>query len=177
MKTMIKLLLFGGLALCIAVGLFVGKKYFDGFSCCTKLWKNKTEQTFAIIKPDAVLAKNSGKIIDRIESEDFEIVAMKKETLTQKQAEEFYAEHKGKKFFAELVSFMTSGPVVLMVLSKENAIKAWRELMGSTNPEQAAPETLRKLYGASMSTNAVHGSDAPESAAREIKLMFPELGQ
>ena len=176
MKTIIKQLIFGGLALCITAGLFVGKNYFDELSCCTKLWKNKTEQTFAIIKPDAILAKNSGKIIDRIESEGFEIVAMKKVTLTQKQAEEFYAEHKGKKFFTDLVSFMTSGPVVLMVLSKENAIKAWRELMGSTNPEHAAAETLRKLYGASMSTNAVHGSDAPESAAREIKLMFPELG-
>lgn len=177
MKTCIKWLLFCGLILFVAAGLFIAKNYFGCFSCCTKLWSPQSELTFAMIKPDAVQAKNSGKIIDRIESEGFEITAMKKVTLTQKQAEEFYAEHKGKKFFAELVSFMTSGPVVLMALSKENAIKAWRELMGSTNPEQAAPETLRKLYGASMSTNAVHGSDAPESAAREIKLMFPELGK
>lgn len=177
MKTCTKWLLASGLVLLVAAGLFVAKNYFGCFSCCTKLWPTQSEQTFAMIKPDAVAAKNSGKIIDRIESEGFEIIAMKKVTLSQKQAEEFYAEHNGKKFFAELVSFMTSGPVILMTLSKENAIKAWRELMGSTNPEQAAPETLRKLYGASMSTNAVHGSDAPESAAREIRLMFPDLGQ
>ena len=133
------------------------------------------ERTFAIIKPDAVRAKNAGKIIDRIEQEGFTIVGMKKLQLTAKQAEDFYAVHKGKPFLPELVAFMTSGPVVVMVLEKHNAIQAWRDLMGPTNPANAGEVTLRKLYGTDIGCNATHGSDAPETAAQEIKFFFPEL--
>lgn len=165
-------LLLGGLILSIAlVGLFLGIKFLKNNSLDNK----RPEQTFAMIKPDAVAALYTGKIIDRIEQEGFTIVALKKTTLTQKRAEDFYAEHHEKKFFPELIEFMTSGPVVLMVLSKKNAINAWRELMGSTNPEQAAPNTLRKLYGTNVGNNAVHGSDSKTSAQREITLIFPNL--
>jgi len=133
------------------------------------------EKTLAIIKPDAVKAKNSGKIIDRIEKEGFNIVALKKLHLTQKQAESFYEVHKGKGFFDELVKFMSSGPIVVMVLEKNEAIKAWRDLMGNTDPEQAPANTIRKLYGTNKGINATHGSDAPETAKQEIKFFFPEL--
>ncbi|MBY0352972.1 nucleoside-diphosphate kinase [Candidatus Babeliales bacterium] len=133
------------------------------------------EHTLAIIKPDAVRAHNSGKIIDRIEQEGFEIVGMKKINLSLAQAQSFYAVHKERPFFGELVEFMTSGPVVVMALAKDNAVKAWRDLMGATNPAQAADNTIRKLYGASVGENATHGSDAPETAAEEVKFFFPEL--
>ncbi len=133
------------------------------------------ERTLAIIKPDAVRAKNAGKIIDRIEAEGFSIVGMKKINLATKQAEEFYAVHKGKPFYAELVEFMTSGPVVIMALEKSNAIQAWRDLMGSTDPVKSAPNCLRRLYGTSVGQNATHGSDAVQTAAVEIKFFFPEL--
>lgn len=133
------------------------------------------QRTFAIIKPDAVAAGNSGKIIDKIEQGGFKIVAMKKIQLAKEKAEEFYAVHKGKSFFDELVTFMTSGPVVVMILEKENAIQAWRDLMGSTDPEKAVEGTLRKLFGTNVGQNAVHGSDAPETAKNEIKLFFPEI--
>ena len=137
--------------------------------------QNEIQRTFAIIKPDAVAAGNSGKIIDKIEQSEFKIIAMKKIQMTKEKAEEFYAVHKGKPFFAELVTFMTSGPVVVMVLEKENAIQAWRDLMGSTNPETATEGTLRKPFGTNIGQNAVHGSDAPETAKNEIKLFFPEI--
>ncbi len=133
------------------------------------------EKTFAIIKPDAVKAKHIGNIISRIEQEGFNILGMKKIHITKPQAAEFYAVHQGKPFFAELVEFMTSGPVVVMALEKENAIKAWRDLMGATNPEKAEPNTLRKLYGTNVGSNATHGSDAPETAKIELTLFFPEL--
>jgi nucleoside-diphosphate kinase len=133
------------------------------------------ERTLAIIKPDAVRAKNAGKIIDRIEAEGFTIVGMKKINLSQQQAEDFYAVHKGKPFYAELVEFMTSGPVVVMALEKNQAIQAWRDLMGSTDPVKAAPHTLRKLYGTNVGVNATHGSDAPQTAAVEVTFFFPEL--
>ena len=133
------------------------------------------EKTFAIIKPDAVRAKNAGKIIDRIEHEGFAILGMKKVQLSTQQAEDFYAVHKGKPFLPELVEFMTSGPVVVMVLEKQNAVQAWRDLMGPTNPANAGEATLRKLYGTDIGCNATHGSDAPETAAHEIKFFFPEL--
>ena len=133
------------------------------------------ERTLAIIKPDAVRAKNAGKIIDRIEAEGFNIVGMKKLNLSTQQAEDFYAVHQGKPFYAELVEFMTSGPVVAMALEKDSAIQAWRDLMGSTDPVKAAPNTLRKLYGTNVGVNATHGSDAVQTAAVEIKFFFPEL--
>ena len=133
------------------------------------------EKTFAIIKPDAVKAKSAGKIIDRIEAEGFNILGMKKIHLSQEQAETFYGVHKERPFFGELVKFMTSGPVVVMTLQKDGAIKAWRDLMGATDPAQAEENTLRKLYGSNKGENATHGSDAPETAAEEIKFFFPEL--
>lgn len=134
------------------------------------------ERTFAIIKPDAVAAKHSGKIIDRIEHEGFTIVGMKKLHMTKQQAQAFYAVHKDRGFYGELVDFMSSGPVIVMALEKPNAIIAWRDLMGVTDPAKAAPNTLRKLYGTSIGNNATHGSDAPETAKDEVKFFFPELG-
>ena len=133
------------------------------------------ERTFAMIKPDAVAANNSGKIIDLIEQEGFTIVGMKKTRLNKEKAQEFYAVHKDRPFFGELVDFVTSGPVIIMALEKENAIKAWRDLMGATNPAQAAEGTMRKRFGANIGNNAVHGSDAPETAEFELSLFFPEL--
>lgn len=133
------------------------------------------EKTFAIIKPDAVKAKSAGKIIDRIEAEGFNILGMKKIHMSQEQAETFYGVHKERPFFGELVKFMTSGPVIVMTLQKDGAIKAWRDLMGATDPAEASENTLRKLYGSNKGENATHGSDAPETAAEEIKFFFPEL--
>lgn len=133
------------------------------------------ERTLGIIKPDAVRAKATGKIIDRIEHEGFNIVSMKKIQISTEKAEAFYAVHKGKPFYGELVEFMVSGPIVVMMLEKVNAIKSWRDLMGATNPEKAEPNTLRKLYGTNVGSNATHGSDAPETAQEELKFFFPEL--
>ncbi len=133
------------------------------------------EKTFAIIKPDAVAAGNSGKIIDRIEQEGFKIIAMKKIRLTKKQAEGFYAVHKEKPFFNDLTDFMSSGPCIVMALEKDNAILDWRKLMGATNPADAEEGTLRKLYGKNIDNNATHGSDAPETAAIELKYFFSDL--
>ncbi len=133
------------------------------------------EKTLAIIKPDAMKAGFNDAIINHIKANGFTIVAKKEMSLTKAQAEGFYAEHKERSFFPELVLFMTSGPVTVMVLEKENAIQAWRDLMGATDPIQAEPGTIRKLFGASKGENATHGSDAPLSAAREIAFFFPEL--
>ncbi len=130
------------------------------------------QKTFAIIKPDAVAAGNAGKILALIEENGFRIVAMRKETLTRPVAEGFYAVHNGKGFFAELVDFMTEAPVVLLALEREDAIDKWREVMGSTNPANAAEGTVRKLYGTSIGRNASHGSDAPETAAFELSWFF-----
>jgi len=130
------------------------------------------EQTFAIIKPNAVKKNIAGKIISMWEAAGFEIVQIKKLRLNKDQAEGFYAEHQGKGFFDELIAFMTSGPVYLLVLAKDNAVEDNRKLMGATNPEKAAEGTIRKLYADSMGENAVHGSDSPVSAAREIRYFF-----
>lgn len=130
------------------------------------------EMTFAIIKPNAVKKNVAGKIISMWEDAGFEIVQIKKRTLTKEQAEGFYAEHQGKGFFDELIAFMTSSPVYLLVLAKENAVEDNRKLMGATNPEKAAEGTIRKLYADSMGENAVHGSDSPVSAAREVRYFF-----
>lgn len=132
------------------------------------------ETTLAIIKPDAVAAGNIGKIVARIEQEGFTIAGMKMVQLSPAEGEAFYAVHKARPFFGELVSFITSGPVVVMALKKANAIAAWRDLMGATNPEQAAPNTLRKLYGKNIGSNATHGSDAPETAAQEVAFFFKD---
>lgn len=133
------------------------------------------QKTLAIIKPDAVKAKHIGAIIGRIEQEGFDISALEKMHITLEMAQDFYAVHKGKGFYDALTSFMASGPIVVMVLEKENAIQAWRTLMGATNPAQAEAGTLRKLYATSIDHNAVHGSDAPETARQEIDFFFPEL--
>lgn len=133
------------------------------------------ERTFAMIKPDAVAAKNSGKIIDMIEAHGFTIVGMKKTKLDKSKAEEFYAVHKERPFFGELVSFVTSGPVILLALEKDNAVKAWRDLMGATDSRKADKGTIRNLFGTDIGKNATHGSDAQETAKVELALFFPEL--
>lgn len=133
------------------------------------------EKTFALIKPDAVAAGHTGAIISRIEKEGFKIVGMKKMQITRAQAEVFYGVHKSRPFFGELVDFITSGPVVKLALEKENAINDWRDLMGATNPAQAAEGSLRKLFGTSIGNNATHGSDAKETAQFELVLFFPKI--
>lgn len=130
------------------------------------------EKTFSIIKPNAMQKPVIGKIIGQFEDGDLRIAAAKMTRLSRNQCEEFYAEHKERPFFGELVDFMTSGPVMLMVLAGEGAIQRNREIMGATNPSEAAPGTIRALYGDSVGENAVHGSDSPASAQREIALFF-----
>ena len=129
------------------------------------------QRTLSIVKPDAVRAGNAGKIIAEIEAQ-FKIVAMRKLQITPAQAAAFYAVHKGKPFYESLCEFMASGPIVVMCLEGEDAIANYRKLMGATNPEKAEPGTLRKKYAESMSHNAVHGSDAPETAAYELGFFF-----
>jgi nucleoside-diphosphate kinase len=145
--------------------MFVIKPYFS---------HKPVQQTLAIIKPDAVAAKVTGKIIEKIEQAGFKIVDLRKIQLEKEGAEKFYAEHKTKTFFADLVSFMTSGPVIVMILEKEEAVNGWRELMGTTDPAKANEGTIRKLFGTSIEKNAVHGSDSLESAPREIKFFFSD---
>ncbi|WAR45448.1 nucleoside-diphosphate kinase [Methylomonas rapida] len=130
------------------------------------------ERTFSIIKPDAVAKNVIGEIVSRFEKNGLRVVASKMLQLTQEQAEGFYAEHKERGFFKDLVSFMTSGPVIVQVLEGENAVLKNRELMGATNPKEAAPGTIRADFAVSIDENAVHGSDASESAAREIAYFF-----
>jgi nucleoside-diphosphate kinase len=133
------------------------------------------ENTFAIIKPDACGRNISGKILAKIEENGFQVIAMKKMWMTKKQAEGFYAVHRGKPFFNSLTDFMSSGPCIVMVLQKENAIAAWRRLMGATNPANAEPGTIRKEFARSVEANSVHGSDAPETAAYEVAYFFSAL--
>ena len=131
--------------------------------------------TFGIIKPDAVRAGNAGKIVDRVLVSGFKIRGMKLVHQTRKQAEGFYSVHASKGFFNELTEFMSSGPCVVLALEKENAVPAWRELMGATNPEEATDGTLRKDFAASIGENAVHGSDSDENATIEIAYFFSKL--
>jgi len=133
------------------------------------------EKTFAIIKPDACKRNIAGKILTKIEEKGFHVIAMKKIAMTRRQAEGFYAVHRGKPFFDSLTDFMSSGPCIVMVLEKENAIAAWRTLMGATNPANADPGTIRKEFAQSLEANSVHGSDAPETAEYEIKYFFSAL--
>jgi nucleoside-diphosphate kinase len=130
------------------------------------------ERTFSIIKPDAVRRDLIGNIIAVFEKNGLRPVALKKIKMTRAQAEGFYAVHKDRPFFGELVETMTSGPVVVQVLEGEGAILRNREVMGATNPANAAEGTIRKLYALSVGENSVHGSDAPETAAQEIKFFF-----
>ncbi|MGL5758301.1 nucleoside-diphosphate kinase [Plesiomonas sp.] len=132
------------------------------------------EQTFSIIKPDAVAKNLIGAIYGRFEAAGLKIIAAKMVHLTAQQAAGFYAEHAGKPFYDDLVTFMTSGPIMVQVLEGEDAVRRHREIMGATNPEQAQAGTLRANYAESMSRNAVHGSDATASAAREIAYFFAE---
>ena len=133
------------------------------------------ERTFAIIKPDAMAAGHADAIISVIEDHGFKVIAQEQRTLSRAEVEEFYAEHKERSFFPEVVSFMLSGPVTLIALEKQNAIKAWRDLMGATDPAQAEDGTIRKQFGTSKGNNATHGSDSPTSAARELGFFFPSL--
>ena len=133
------------------------------------------QRTLSIIKPDATRKNYLGKIIARFEEEGLRICAMRKIHMSLREAQGFYAVHAGRPFFGELTEFMSSGPCVVMVLEGEEAILKNREIMGATNPAQAAPGTLRKLSAASIGENAVHGSDAPETAATEIAYFFSAL--
>jgi nucleoside-diphosphate kinase len=132
------------------------------------------EQTLSIIKPDAVSNKVSGKIISMFEENGFEIIAFKKMLLTKKTAGEFYAIHRDKGFYTELVDFISSGPCIIMVLEKDDAVKENRKLMGATNPKEAEEGTIRKIFAKSIDANAVHGSDSIETATKEISFFFSE---
>lgn len=130
------------------------------------------QRTFSIVKPDAVRRNQTGAILAEIDKAGFRIVAIKKEAITKRQAEGFYAVHRERPFFNDLTDFMSSGPLVLMVLEKENAIADLRKLMGATNPANAEEGTIRKKFAASIQENAIHGSDAEETAAFEIGYWF-----
>ena len=133
------------------------------------------ERTLSIIKPDAVVAGHVGEIIKIFEANRFNIIAARMVSLSQKQAEGFYTVHRGKPFFESLTKFMSSGRALVMVMEGENVIARLREVMGATDPAKAAPGTIRKLYAANIERNAVHGSDAPETAVYEIAYFFPGL--
>jgi len=133
------------------------------------------EQTLAIIKPDGVSRNLVGEVIRRIESSGLEIKALKMVRLSKRQAEGFYVVHREKPFFASLTSFMSEGPVVLMILKGEGAIRRWRDLMGATDPAKAEAGTIRKDFGQSIERNTTHGSDAPETAAFETAYFFSQL--
>ena len=130
------------------------------------------QSTLAIIKPDAVERGLTGVIIKRIEDERFTIIGMRLVHLTKREAEGFYAVHRARPFFGALTDFMSSGPAVVLALQGEAAISRWRQLMGATNPAEADPDTLRRLYGSSIDRNATHGSDAPQTAAFEVGYFF-----
>jgi nucleoside-diphosphate kinase len=134
-----------------------------------------TERTFSIIKPDAVKAGKAGAILSRLEQAGFRIVAMRLRSLTRAEAEGFYHVHKARPFFASLCGFMSSGPCITMVLERDGAIAGLREVMGATDPAKAAAGTIRKDFAASIEANAIHGSDAPETAAFETSYFFPGI--
>jgi len=131
-----------------------------------------SEKTLAIIKPDAVKKRVIGRIIQRIEDEGFNILGLKMLKLSLEEAKKFYAVHKEKPFYEGLTEFMSSGPIVVLLLEGEQAIKHWREVTGATNPAEARPGTLRREFGFSIERNAVHGSDSPQTAEAEIKFFF-----
>ena len=133
------------------------------------------QKTLSIIKPDAMKLKYSGKIIDFIEEKGFRIIAQKKIVLTKNQAEAFYSVHKERPFFNELVEFMISDPILVQTIEAKNAVSFYREIMGSTNPEEAEEGTIRKLYGTNIQCNAVHGSDSIENATIETSFFFSKL--
>lgn len=130
--------------------------------------------TFTIIKPDAVRKGYTESIFDKIQMEGFRIIARKDTLLTREQAEDFYGIHKGQPFFENLVNFMTSGPIIVAALEKSNAVELFRTLIGKTNPQEAAEGTIRRLYGETVSINAIHGSDSDENAQKEVRFFFSE---
>jgi len=132
------------------------------------------QRTFSIIKPDATARNITGKVNAKIEESGLRIVAQKRLLLTKEQASGFYAVHKDRPFYSDLVKFMMSGPVIVQVLEGENAIAAYRKVMGATNPAEADPGTIRAEFAQSIDANTVHGSDAPETASEEIKFFFAE---
>ena|SRR5579872_2185236 len=134
-----------------------------------------TERTFSIIKPDAVAEGHAGEILAMIEKAGFKILALRMTRLSPKQAEGFYGVHREKGFFASLVKFMTEGPLIVMALERENAIAKLREVMGATNPANAAEGTVRKRFAKSIERNCIHGSDAPETAEIELQYFFSTL--
>jgi nucleoside-diphosphate kinase len=133
-----------------------------------------TERTFSIIKPDATRRNITGKIIDRLESAGLRVIAQRRIKMSRQQAEEFYGVHKARPFFNDLCTFMTSGPVVVQVLEGENAVAKNRDVMGATNPANAAPGTIRKDFAESIEANSVHGSDSAENAKTEIAFFFKD---
>ncbi len=130
------------------------------------------ERTLTILKPDSVAAGNAGKILAHLEAEGFRVVAMRRLQMTEAQAGAFYEVHRERPFYGELVEFMTSGPCIPIALERENAVAYLREVMGATNPEEAADGTIRKLYATDVGRNAIHGSDSPENAAIEVAFFF-----
>ena len=130
------------------------------------------ERTFSIIKPDAVAAGQAGEILAMIQQAGFRVLAMRMTRLTEAQAQSFYAVHRERPFFAGLVKFMTEGPIVVMALEREDAVKKLREVMGATNPANAAEGTVRKRFAANIERNCIHGSDAPETSAVELSFFF-----
>jgi nucleoside-diphosphate kinase len=133
------------------------------------------ERTLSIIKPDAVEKQKTGAIIERLEAEGFKICAMKRLHLTLAEARGFYAVHRERPFFADLTKFMSRGPIVVMVLERENAVQKYRDVIGATDPKKAAEGTLRKLYGTDVGENALHGSDSAENAQIEVSYFFAGL--
>jgi nucleoside-diphosphate kinase len=136
---------------------------------------SQTERTFSILKPDAVAEGHAGEILGILEKAGFRIIGMRMTHLSQKQAEGFYAVHRERPFFPSLVKFMTEGKIIALALEREDAVKKLREVMGSTNPANAAEGTIRKLFAASIERNCIHGSDAPETAAVELGYFFSVL--
>ncbi len=157
------------LAASIAAAFF-GYRFFMG----KKLRTNAIERTLAIIKPDAVRARNTGKIIDRIEQEGYTIIDLKKVHLDREPAERLYQNERKQSFFNGLVDFMTSGPIVVMILEKMNAVADWRDLVGESNPKKAKQQSLRHQFGTDIRHNGVHASDSHDEAIREIKLFFAD---
>lgn len=136
---------------------------------------SQVERTFSIIKPDAIAAGNAGAILSLIEKEGFRILALRMTRLTKQQAEGFYDVHRERPFFASLVQFMTEGPIIVMALERADAIRKLREVMGATNPAHAAEGTVRKRFASGIERNCIHGSDAPETAAVELRYFFSTL--
>jgi len=131
------------------------------------------ERTFSIIKPDAVAAGNTGAILAQLQQSGFKILGMRMTRLSEPQAQAFYAVHSARPFFNGLVKFMTEGPIVVLALEREDAVKQLREVMGATNPANAADGTVRKRFATDIERNAIHGSDAPETAEAELRFFFP----